>query len=233
MKKYLFIKEKIKTMIEKIEVNNPIPSERRLALHFRTTRTTIRQAIDQLENEGLVYRTVGRKGTLVAERQLQVPHNQIIGFKEQIKRMGMKPGYRILRKIDLEADAFIAKQLSIKEGERIILVERVCLVNGLPVSVEETYMPFNMFPELLSTNPFPPSLYQYIEDYLDSKIKNSTQMISAVVANKEYAKLLEIKEHEALIFIENIAKLQDGSVFEYSRTYQVGKRYKLYLSINQ
>lgn len=227
MKKYIFIKEKLKKMITNIEVNNPIPSERRLALQFRTTRTTIRQAIDQLEKEGLVYRTVGRKGTLVAQTQIQVPHNQILGFKEQIKQMGMKPGYRLLKKEVLEADAFIA------EREQVVLVERVCLVNELPVSIEETFMPHKMFPELMATSPFPPSLYEYIEAYLGSKIKNSTQMISAIIASDEQARLLEIPSKEALIYIENVAKMQDGNIFEYSRTYQVGKRYKLYLSINQ
>ncbi len=233
MKKYMSIKESLKIMMQDLMPGNPIPSERELAKQFMTTRTTIRQAITQLEKEGLVIRTVGRKGTLVAPPQIQVPHNQILGFKEQIKQMGMIPSYRLLKKEIQMADSQVASQLGINVGDNVILVERVCLVNEMPVSIEETYMPYDMFPDLLSEEPFPSSLYTYIQGYLGSKIKFSTQMISAVTAPKKYVEALAISRHEALIYIENCAKLQDGSIFEFSRTYQVGSRYKLYLSISQ
>ena len=84
-----------------------------------------------------------------------------------------------------------------------------------------TYMPVRLFPNLSIDN-CNGSLYKYGEDVCGYKIAMSEREVKAIMSNEETEEVLDLDEQQALLYIEQVCKLQDGVIFEYSHTYHYG-----------
>src|SRR5665647_600473 len=70
--------------------NDKLPSERELCNMYGVSRSTVRQAIQELENEGYIYRCQG-KGTFVAPKKYNQYLNKIYSFTEDMRQVGKNP----------------------------------------------------------------------------------------------------------------------------------------------
>ena len=77
--KYILVEEKIKKAIKDKEMVGKLPGERTLAKEFGYSYMTIRKAIDNLVNEGILYK-LPTKGTFVADRKTTKKNTKIIGY---------------------------------------------------------------------------------------------------------------------------------------------------------
>src|SRR5215216_1198420 len=107
-----------------------IPSEHALCDYFSVSRTTVRQALAELESEGLLHKEKGR-GTFVAEPRssswfLQSSH----GFHDEATRAGRTVTSRVLRR-ELEAlPRWASTALGLPAGSAGLTLERVRSVDG-------------------------------------------------------------------------------------------------------
>jgi GntR family transcriptional regulator len=108
-----------------------LPPESGLVSNDHVGRTAVRQVLDMLVNEGLIYRQRGR-GIFVAHSTVEQSPMRIIRFTEDMRQRGCKPGTRILRSEVVPAPAEIAGKLEIGEGEELALLERLRLADGGP-----------------------------------------------------------------------------------------------------
>src|SRR5713226_4658565 len=74
-------------------VDSALPPERELVESYQVSRMTIRQAISELVNEGIL---VGRRGigTFVAPPKIEQPLNRLTSFTEDMAQRGMQGGSR-------------------------------------------------------------------------------------------------------------------------------------------
>jgi GntR family transcriptional regulator len=98
-----------------------IPSERDLCRQYHISRITVRQAIAEMINEGVLYRKQG-KGTFVARRKVNQGLSRIITFSRTVMDIGMKPSTRILFHGLLPADLDVASILKLPDAGQVFKI---------------------------------------------------------------------------------------------------------------
>lgn len=191
------------------------------------SRTVVRQAFQELANEGYIVKEKA-KGTFVAQPKISENIVQsLMGFYEEMTIRGYKVKNDVLYQKKIPADEKIAKHLEIKIGEEVIVLRRVRKLNNEPIVLDKTHIPFKLCPDLLYEDLSNKSLYKFIEDQCNLKIDRGIRYIEAAIANEEVAKLLNIKKGAALLSIESIGYLEDGTPIEYYTSYHMGERIRL------
>ena len=112
-----------------------LPPESELIAQYEVSRTTVRQVLDMLVNEGLIYRQRGR-GTFVAHPTVEQSLVRIISFTDDMRQRGCMPGTQVLFSGLVPAPAEIAEKLEIEEGAELARLDRLRLADGEPMSIE-------------------------------------------------------------------------------------------------
>src|SRR5579859_8221656 len=111
-----------------------LPTEQDLADWLGVSRMTLRQALAELAQRGLVTRTVGRSGgTFVAEPKVEQDLTVLAGFSEQLRRHGLVAGARVLSATLRPAGPAAGAALQIGEGGQAYEIRRVRLADGRPI----------------------------------------------------------------------------------------------------
>ncbi len=192
-----------------------LPSEAVLARRFGVNRHTLRRAMEELSRGGLVRVEHGR-GAFVPEDVLDYAVEPRTRFSEWVRRHNKEPSGRVLRLAEEPAHAAAAAALSVAEGTALVVLERLGLADGRPVS--------------LGTHRFPPRLHGLlaalrsagitdalravgVDDYLRQVTRVTARMPGA-----EEAELLRTPRSRPLLVTENINVDRDGAVVEYGVT---------------
>ncbi len=140
-----------------------LPSERELSDGYRITRMTVRQALRQLEAEGLIYR-LDRRGWFVSPSRLRYNPTANIGFTENVRSQGKVPGTLLLSKEMMPASSWTTKHLAVPDGEPVFLIRRLRSIDGRAVLVEHLYVNATRCPGLLEL-PLEQSLTDLLEEH--------------------------------------------------------------------
>jgi len=217
-----FLREQIEN--GKWEPGQQIPSEAELCEAFDVSRTVVRQAVNELVHDGILYRRKG-KGTFVAEPKIReglVQH--LTGFYEDMVALGLKPSTKVLEQKVIPAPAKIADGLGLKEGEPVIMIDRLRFVDDEPILLVITYIPYKFCPELINEDFSTQSLYAILEKKYGLELVYGRRTLEAVAATEEEARLLEIEEGDPIILLKSISYLKDGRPIEYFKAKHRGDR---------
>lgn len=206
------------------EVGERLPSERELCETFNLSRTTVREAIDALVNEGLLRRERGR-GTFVAEPKileglLQSP----TGFTDSMAEQGIMVVTKVLRKEIGPAPSHVARELHLRPDEQVTIIDRLRFILNEPILFVTSYVPVRFVPDLVNDDLVNNSLYQLLQNKYHLKIASATRYMEAVAANEVEARLFEIRPGSPLMLIESTAYLQGGIPLEYFKARHRGDR---------
>src|SRR6266542_3900565 len=108
-----------------------IPTIRQLGEVYGVSRITVVQALDSLAREGLLVRWQG-KGVFVSQPRADAPRVPLLSFSEEAVGRGQMPGSRTLRLRREPATPGLIARLELKPHERVVLLERLRLVDGVP-----------------------------------------------------------------------------------------------------
>ncbi len=197
--------------------------ERKLCKLYNVSRTTLRQAINNLAVEGYVYSVKG-SGTFVAEKRIVKQKNKLTSFTEDIKSKGFMPKTNIISFEKILPSEIMAERLGISKTEQIFRLERIRMANDIPVLYEVTYRPVKYSPDLKKVD-LNNSLFEKLERE-NVKISYSEQTIEAVLSIDRTSKLLDIAKNSPLLVIKSKLYLEDNTLFEYSRNYYRADMYK-------
>lgn len=126
-----------------------LPSERWLSEHFSTTRITLREALGQLEFQGIIYREL-RRGWFIAPPRLAYDPLLRSHFHAMAERQGRTAETEVLDANRVSASATLAHQLAMTEGEEVYRIRRLRRIDGRVVLYVEHYLNPHYFPDLLS-----------------------------------------------------------------------------------
>jgi GntR family transcriptional regulator len=205
-------------------VEERFPSERELCETFGLSRTTVREAIDALVNEGLLRRVQGL-GTFVAapkivESFLQSP----TGFADTMAEQSIPVQTQVLRMEIGTAPYVIAQELRLNTGDPVIIIDRLRYIFDEPILVVTSYLPQKMFPLLINEDLTQNSLYHLLRGKYGITIARAKRYMEAVAANEMEAKLLKIETGTPLMLIESTTFIDDGTPFEYFKARHRGDR---------
>ncbi|MDI7276760.1 MAG: GntR family transcriptional regulator [Anaerolineae bacterium] len=204
-----------------------IPSEPELVARYAVSRTTVRQVLDKLANEGLIVRQRGR-GTYVAYPTVEKAMVRIVSFTEDMRERGFEPGTRVLSAELVPAPEEVAAPLQVPAGEELARLERLRLANGVPMSLEEAYLVHRYCAGVLRHDFSAVPLRETLERDCGIRLVRARQAIRAISASARIAGLLQVRPKAALLFIERISYSQHDVPVEFLRIYYRGDRYSLY-----
>lgn len=197
------------------------------------SRTVVRQAIQELVNEGYIIKKKA-KGTFVAEPKINENLVQrLMGFYEDMTARGFKVKNDILKQEVIEAPKKIANFLNLRKNEKVTVISRLRRLNNEPVVLDTTYIPYKMCPDLLDEDMTNKSLYEFLEGKHKFEIDRGRRFIEAVIADGREAKLLNIKKGSPLVLIESISYLKDGRAIEYYHAVHRGDRSRFVVELRR
>jgi GntR family transcriptional regulator len=191
-------------------------AERELAERLGVSRSTVRAALAELENAGVVRRVRGRGGGIfVAERKVERDLSSLASLPAYLRRQGFESDARVLGTATIEADAETAGALQVQEGEPLLEVVRVRLADGTPISLERARLPAARFPGLLDRS-LAGSLYELLQSDYDLVPGEAEERIEVVATGAAEARLLGVRRGSPLLSIARTAWDADGRPFERS-----------------
>ncbi|WP_394769848.1 GntR family transcriptional regulator [Lacisediminihabitans sp.] len=203
--------------IEKAIMGGDLPAGSRLenevALGERLglSRPTIRRAIQELVDKGLLVRRRGI-GTQVVHGQV-TRRVELTSLYEDLAGSGQKPSTRLLTLDEVPADANVAERLAVAEGDPTLHVRRVRLADDVPVAVLENWLPAD-FLDVSSDELTTHGLYQVLRAR-GVTMRVAKQRIGARKATAEEASLLEIDRSSALLTMDRTAYDNSGRAVEF------------------
>lgn len=184
------IREILQEFVETAEADQRLPSERVLADRFGFARGTIRQEIDRLESEGLVYRRP-QSGTYVARRDA-LSMDLALSFTERMRRRGVEPGTSLLAARLEPATEWVTEALQIPGDAEVFRLSRLRTADGLPVIIEHTYLPAGRFPGIDTVDWAKRSLLETLAERWGEVAGATSVQISAILPSREQSGLLRI-----------------------------------------
>jgi GntR family transcriptional regulator len=184
-----------------LPAGTPLSGEEALGREYEVSRITVRRALAMLETEGLIIRKRGR-GTFVAERSARVRPTRFSGSIEELIAQVSSSSVRVLDYKTIEAPEDVAEKLNLPEGEQVVRIDKVRLIEGKPFSVVVNFLPREtgekIRPEDLSESP----LLVVLEEKLGIKADEAVQSVEATIAGAEIASLLDIRVGAPLLKVE-------------------------------
>lgn len=163
-----------------------IPSERELSESLDISRMTVRQALNQLVAEGVLYREKGR-GTFVSRTKLE--QRNIMSFSETVISKGLVPSTKVLRFSKEQAGQDINDILGLKSGEKVYVIKRLRLASSVPVGIEEDYIP-EKYCHDLERHDLTASLYKLFKEEYSHSISYVDNVIESSRPTREERELL-------------------------------------------
>ncbi len=203
-----------------------LPAERDMAEAFKISRITVRKALSDLAEEGLVVRLQGA-GTFVAARQ-DTASAKLTSFHEEMRARGLEPSDIWLGRSEGEATPSESLALGLSPGEPVFRFSRIRCADGAPVALEYTTAPAFALPSL---NAVEASLYDCL-DSVGHRPVRALQRLRAVTFTPEQARLLNTAEKHCGLLIERRAFLRDGRSVEVTQSYYRGDAYDFVAELN-
>jgi DNA-binding GntR family transcriptional regulator len=214
---YYQLKQLILDMLKELPPLSPVPSERELCETFSVSRPTVRRALEELEHDGELYRLAG-KGTFVADKKY-VDHEMqwFIGFYEDASMQQRNPTTKVLQQSIITATQDIAQKLSIPEESEVFVLERLRYVDGEPICLVSSYIPYKICPDLAKTNFAELSLFNFLKSY-DISIFKARRSIEVKHASGVEAAQLNIEKGDPVVLFQSLGYSENGIPFEYVRS---------------
>lgn len=204
-----------------------LPTELELMNQYQVSRATVRQALDALVQDGLIYRERGR-GTFVALPSVQQGLTRIVSFTEDMRSRGFEPGSTVLSADLVPASPHMASLLGVEPHEELARIERLRLADGEALSVEVSHLIHRYCPGILQHDYASQPLRETLERVYNVRITSATQSIRAIAASGELAQVLSVRRNAPLLFIERVSLSQYGDPVELLHIFHRGDRYVLY-----
>jgi GntR family transcriptional regulator len=203
---------------------NQIPGEQDLCELYQVSRTVVRQALRELEYEGVISRQKGR-GTFISLPKISEGLVQkLTGFYQDMVERGLKPGTKVLHQKVSPSNDKVAHFLNITPGEKVIDIQRLRFINDEPIQLVTTFIPYEICPALASVDLTNRSLYEYLEKEGGVYLAKGHRYIEAVLANDYEATLLGIERGAPLLLLDSISFSENGIPVEYYHALHRGDR---------
>lgn len=201
-----------------------LPSETELMELFGVSRTVVRQAMQTLETEGLIWRASG-KGSFVNEPAAAFFKGTPIASGDDLMEISRRNQLRTIERAEIPADASIAEALHIKVGDLVTLRVGVRSYNGRPFAYQREHAPVAIGRPVLEL--------EQVDSFLENfrlttgiELVELEQSSSAVKADEEIARHLELNVGDPVLQIEWTGIAADRTPVLFARSRYRSDRYR-------
>lgn len=212
--------------------HSQMPSENELCEMFSVSRITVRQALGDLQKEGLLFKLHG-KGTFVSKPKAFQNVSALQGFAEAMSSMG----YEIVNQLDdirfVPANAHVAARLKLAEGAQVAEIHRVRLLNREPVSLEITWVPEAIGKRLANADLVTRDIFLILENDCGVPLGHADVSIDAILADEDIVAALKVEEGSPVLRIERLTHAADGTPVDYEYLYFRGDAFQYRFRIDR
>ncbi len=229
---YYQLKEIIVDSISKGEygVGDLIPSENQLCKLYNVSRSTSQKALDELVNEGILIRKQG-VGTFVAMPRIEQALANFYSFSDAMRARGYEHKVKVLSLSVQKATLKQAKMLNLSAEERVTLLSRMRLINGVPFLIETSCLPEKIAPGLNEVDFSVNSLYKTLMNTYRLFVVKAREMFEPVLINQSESLLLEVPQGSPAILLERVAFASNDEPIEFCRSIIPGSKCRFYTEL--
>ncbi|MFY0677864.1 MAG: phosphonate metabolism transcriptional regulator PhnF [Neptuniibacter sp.] len=208
---YKQISESLRQEVQNLyKAGDLLPPEAELAKRYSVNRHTLRRAVDELVEDGLVIRQHG-KGTFVLAPTIDYVIGANTRFTENLESLGVTTQSRVLRKQIIPARGGVAEKLKIEVGTKVIFLETLREVDGKPFCISSHFLPLELAPEVYASYQSS-SLHAFLDTECSVKIKRIESLISAVTPLADDALQLQMPRNMPALRVKSLNVEMDSQV---------------------
>jgi GntR family transcriptional regulator len=212
------------------KVHQQLPSESDISADFEVSRITVRQALSDLQNEGLIFKIPG-KGTYVSKPKAFQQLTQLEGFAEAMSPMGYEIYNKVISHKLIPAPPLIAEKLDLEVDQPITEIKRVRFLNREPISLEITYLPEEIGERLRKADLASRDIFIVMENDYGITLGHADLQIDALLADQPMAGLLCIPDGTAILRLERLTHTAEGEPLDFEYLYFRGDAFQYRLRI--
>lgn len=218
------IKEKINT--KKINFGDKLPTENELTDYYKTSRGTIRKALDILTEQDYIEKIHG-KGSFVKGSKISSPIAQkLVSISESLEEQNLTFSTRVLKSEIIRPNSHIMSKLNVSEDAEILYLERTRSIDNEVVIYLENWINISKVTGIEQYNFNKVSLFSAIEECLGEKISYGVRTISAKEITKKIQRILKIGQNILLNINQTTYDMKNIPI-ETSEIYIKDSRYQI------
>jgi GntR family transcriptional regulator len=207
-----------------------LPSESAMSSLFNVSRITIRQALNDLQKEGMIFKIPG-KGAFVSKPKAFQQLTQLEGLSEAMSRMGHEIYNQVISHTTLFASDAVAQRLNLTPGIEVTEIQRIRHLNREPLSLEITYLPLSIGERLRKENLASRDIFLILENDYGIELGHADLQIDATLADEATSGALRIDEGAALLRLERLTHTSAGAPIDFEYLYFRGDAFQYRLQI--
>lgn len=201
-----------------------LPTEYELCEQYGVSRITVRRALAELENEGLIVRKQGL-GTFVSIPKIEQNLASFYSFSEEFQRRGLIPKNEVTEFSVQQPDAEMQRVFSLGKEQEIYAFTRLRFANEIPIAIESTYLPVHLFPGLEREALVEYSLYQIMNEKFQVIASTAQESFGASALGKEEANIFGLKVGAPAFDLERLA-YRGAECVEYTKGIVRGDKFR-------
>lgn len=228
---YYQLKRLILNKIEDNELKpgDILPTEQQIQEMYDLSRTTVRQALSELADEGRIIRHRGR-GTFITKPKVRHMPEKYPDLSDYMMAQGIKPGWRLLSAAWVDPTEEVCKALSVSADEKVFQLERLRFANDEPIGYQLAHLA-PQFATYIDPSAFTEGgSLRYLNRLTLLEDSTAHRTIEAIEANEKFAELLGVAVGAALLRVTRMTYTQDFTPIElFSGVYR-GDRFQYHIN---
>ncbi len=211
------------------KTGDQLPTEAQLASQHGVNRHTVRRALSDLAEQGLVHSRRGA-GVFVTARPTDYPIGKRVRYHKSISASGKIPGKRILTLTTRTADDAEAEALQLEPGATVHVYDGLSLADGQPIGLFQSVFPADRLPNILVALSETQSVTKALQVCGVQDYTRASTRLTARAATATQALHLRLTEGAPVLFSTGINADTNGVPVEFGRTVFAGERVTLTLN---
>lgn len=207
-----------------------LPCEKELEEQYGVSQITVRRALQDMATEGYISRQPGR-GTFVLEPKIQLRSEKLGHLPSYLADRGLQYTARVLQQQTIAATEEVAERLGVKEGHRVLFVQKIVCTDGEPLAVTEGYYHLGEDYSFSTQELESDTLHGILERKYGITLHHAERTIGATGATEDEALMLHVEPNAPLLSVDLFAYDRADRCVSYVRALYRGDRYKYHHTI--